>query len=275
MVDRPVPATAASHINSKPLKGPATVRVRPNTIRAVSLMVVLTAWEVYGRSISPVLFTYPSAIAREFAAALGSGELQRYIGSSAAVFFSGLAIAIPLGIFAGMLMGRFRWVEYAVDAYVNAIYATPLVAVVPLLVLWFGIGVTAKTVVVILFAVFPILLNTYQGVRSVNKDFLEVVRSLCARERHLWVDLILPSCVPFIVSGVRLAVGRALIGVVIAEFYTSITGLGYMIIRYANNFNTARMFVPILILMMVGVTLNELLKLVERKIAPWFKGVQL
>ena len=238
-------------------------------IRLISLVVVLTAWELYGRSVNPILFTYPSAIATAFVELVGSGELQGYLVQSLQVLLWSLLLSIAVGIPLGVLIARFTTVELATDLYINALYATPMVALVPLIVLWFGFRVPAKVVVVFLFMVFPILINTQQGVKNVDRGLLEVARSFCSTERQLWGDVILPSALPFIAAGFRLAIGRGLVGMVIAEFYTSITGLGYMIVRYANSFETAKLFVPIIVLMVMGVLLVQVARALEIWIAPW------
>ena len=123
--------------------------------------------------------------------------------------------------------------------------------------------------IVFLFMVFPILINTEQGVKNVDRGLLEVARSFCSTEPRLWRDLVLPSALPFIAAGVRLAIGRGLVGMVIAEFYTSISGLGYMIVRYANAFETAKLFVPIVTLMVTGVLLMNGARALELWLAPW------
>ena len=147
-----------------------------------------------------------------------------------------------------------------------------MVALVPLLVLWFGIYMQAKIIVVFLFAVFPILINTYQGVRECDKNMLEVARSFRSPEWQMWQDVLLPFAVPYIAAGIRLAIGRGLVGMVIAEFYTTISGLGFMITRYANVFETDKTFVPVILLMLLGVALTGSLKWVERRIAPWSRA---
>ena len=247
------------------------MRISPRAlaIRLVSLVVIITAWELYGRSVNPILFTYPSAVAAAFGELVVSGELQSYLGQSLRVLLGGLLFSIAVGVPLGVLIARFTTVELATDLYVNALYSTPMVALVPLIVLWFGFGVPAKVVIVFLFMVFPILINTQQGVKNVDRGLLEVARSFCSTERQLWGDVILPSALPFIAAGLRLAIGRGLVGMVIAEFYTSIAGLGYMIIRYANSFETAKLFVPIVVLMVMGISLVQAARALELWIAPW------
>ncbi|MBI2158347.1 MAG: ABC transporter permease [Candidatus Rokubacteria bacterium] len=245
------------------------MRRRAVAVRLASLAVVLTVWELYGRSVNPILFTYPTAVAEAFGELAGSGELGAYLGQSLQVLAYALLLAVGAGIPAGVLMARFRTVELATDLYVNALYSTPMVALVPLIVLWFGFKVPAKVVIVFLFMVFPILINTEQGVKNVDRGLLEVARSFCSTEPRLWRDLVLPAALPFIAAGVRLAIGRGLVGMVIAEFYTSISGLGYMIVRYANAFETAKLFVPIVTLMVTGVLLMNGARALELWLAPW------
>jgi NitT/TauT family transport system permease protein len=238
-------------------------------VRLVSLVFVLLVWEYFGRRINPVLFTYPSAIARAFVTLVTSGELQGYMKESLLVLTYAAILSVLAGVILGVIMGRFTIIEWATDVYVNALYSTPMVAVVPLIVLWFGFRVPAKVIIVFLFMVFPVLLNTYEGVKNVERNLQEVARSFCSSESQLWRHLIVPSAVPFIVAGVRLAIGRGLVGMIVAEFYTSVTGLGYMIVRYANSLETDKLFVPIVMVMVLGVTLMSLAKWVEGRIAPW------
>jgi len=140
---------------------------------------------------------------------------------------------------------------------------------VPVLVLWFGIYLKAKIIVVFLFAEFPIIITTYQGVRECDKGLIEVAQSFRASERAMWQDVLLPFALPYIAAGIRLAIGRGLVGMIIAEFYTTISGLGFMITKYANVFEMDKTFVPVVLLMFLGVALTTGLKWVERQIAPW------
>lgn len=238
-------------------------------IRVLSVVLGLSAWEIYGQLLRSPIFTYPSAIARAAVVLVQTGELQYYLQASLVVLSLGLFLAILFGVPFGVAIARSSLLEHVTDPYINALYATPTVALIPVVVLWLGFQTTAKVALVFLFCVFPILINTYQGVRSVDRRLVEVARAFCSPEWALWRDVILPSATPFILAGVRLAIGRGLVGMVVAEFYTSITGLGYMIVQYANTFKTDRLFVPIVVLMILGVGLTGLLKSLERRIAPW------
>ncbi|HEY7459776.1 MAG TPA: ABC transporter permease [Xanthobacteraceae bacterium] len=236
------------------------------------LAVILGLWEIFGPLVNPILFSYPSKIAAAFYELTLNGELLHYAAESLQILFYGLAAAIAFGIPLAVLMARVKPVDWALELPINALYATPIVALVPLLVLWFGIYMQAKIIVVFLFAVFPILINTYQGVRECDKNLLEVARSFRSSERQMWKDVLLPFAVPYIAAGIRLAIGRGLVGMVIAEFYTTISGLGFMITRYANVFETDKTFVPVIVLMILGVALTGSLKWVERRVAPWSRA---
>ena len=242
---------------------------RPAVFRHGFVAFILIVWELVAPFISPIFFTSPSAIAVAFYETTVSGELPYYLGQSLQVMLYGLSIAIVVGIILGVATARLRWLDWALDLPINALYATPLVAVVPLLVLWFGIYLKAKIIVVFLFAVFPLLINTYQGVRECDKNMLEVAQSFRSSEWRTWQDVLLPFAVPYILAGIRLAIGRGLIGMIIAEFYTTISGLGFMITKYANVFAMDKTFVPVIVLMVLGVSLTSLLKWVGRRIAPW------
>ncbi|MBI4490456.1 MAG: ABC transporter permease [Deltaproteobacteria bacterium] len=238
-------------------------------IRVISLIVVLGAWEVVGRQINPVLFTYPTAVASAASKMIESGELWRYLSQSLLVLFAGLGLASIFGIALGLIMARFWVIDIALDTYITALYSIPSVALVPVLVLWFGFETSAKTAVVFLFTFFPIVINTYQGVKNVDAHLIEVGRAFRCRERQLWTNIVLPAAVPFIVTGLRLAIGRGLIGMVLADLYTAITGIGYLIARYASIYRTDAMFVPIVTLGILGISLTGVLRFVERRVAPW------
>jgi len=233
------------------------------------LALILAVWEMVGPHIDPIFFTYPTKIAVAFYQLTANGDLPYYLSQSLEVMFYGLLSAVVVGIPLAVLMARVRWLDWALEFPINAIYATPLAALVPILVLWFGIYLKAKIIVVFLFAVFPILINTYQGVRECDKNMLEVAHSFRSSEWRVWRDVLLPFALPYIAAGTRLAIGRGLVGMVIAEFYTTISGLGFMITRYANNFEMDKTFVPVIVLMALGISFTSGLKWLERRIAPW------
>jgi ABC-type nitrate/sulfonate/bicarbonate transport system permease component len=243
------------------------------TLRAVSVIAILAAWQLYGRS-NQILVSQPSSIAVAFVDMVRDGTLGHALASSLVVLGIGFGAGSAAGVVLGLAAGRSDTVSALIDLPVNALYAVPAVALIPVIVLWFGFAVTTKAVVVFLFVIFPVLINTTRGVREVDPELVEVARSFCSGERRMWIDLILPSALPYIVTGLRLAIGRALIGVIVAEYYTSLSGLGNLISTNANDFQTARMFVPIVVIAMLGVAFTALLELAERRLVQWRKTSQ-
>jgi len=238
-------------------------------IRLVSLASVLTLWQVFGADISPILFTTPIAVAKAAAAMIASGELWTYLAPSLLVLAIGLALAAVAGVTIGLLFARFWVLDVALGVYVTFLYSTPTVALVPLIVLWAGFELAAKVIILFLFAFFPMAINTYQGVKNVDPNLIEVGRAFRCTEGQLWTNIILPGALPFIVTGLRLAVGRGLIGMVLADLYTAVSGIGYLIVRTASTYQVDRMFVPIVTLGLLGVLLTAALRVLEIRVAPW------
>ncbi len=263
---RPAPAAGEARPDAAPKqRGPV-----PNWVITVgSLVVLIGAWEIFGRDVNPVFGSYPSAIAEAAWQLARSGKLWAALLDSLRPFALGYALAIVVGVPLGLITGRFRVVEAAIGIYITAGYAMPLVALVPLLILWLGLGFTVKVAIIFLLSVFPICINTWLGVTAVPKTLIEVGKSFVASDSVILRRIILPATLPYIMAGIRLAVGRAVVAMVIAEFFTSISGLGAIIITSANNFDTATTFVPIIIIMLLAVALNFLIGAVERWVAPW------
>lgn len=238
-------------------------------IRLVSLAIFLALWEFLGGQIDPVLFTTPSAIAKAAVEMVGSGELWTYLAPSLYVLFIGFTLAVIFGITIALLLARYWVLDVALSVYITFLYSIPSVALVPLIVLWAGFETTAKVIILFLFAFFPMVINTYQGVKAVDPKLLEVGRAFRCSERQLWFNIVIPAALPFIVTGLRLALGRGLIGMVLADLYTAISGIGYLIVRTASTYQVNKMFVPIVTLGLLGVTLTALLRLAETYVAPW------
>jgi NitT/TauT family transport system permease protein len=256
-------APAAPEAEARPRTLPRWV------ITTASVAVLLLLWEYFGSHINPVFGSYPTQIALAFVDLARSGKLWTALIESLQPFVVGYGLAILFGVPLGLVIGRFRIAEASLGIYVTAGYAMPLVALVPLLVLWLGLGFKVKAAIVFLMALFPICINTWLGVTAVPKTLIEVGKSFVASDSVILRRIILPATLPYIMAGIRLAVGRAVVAMVIAEFFTSISGLGAIIINSANNFDTATMFVPIVVLMVLAISLNSLIGTVERWVAPW------
>jgi NitT/TauT family transport system permease protein len=245
------------------------LKSHPNLVRAAAVAVFFVYWEFAARDMSPLFMTYPSAIFRAAWQITASGELPRAFVASMGPFILGLAISIIGGIAIGIVIAQFWLLEYTLDPFINALYAIPRIALVPLIILWAGLETTGKVTIVVSIAIFPVIINTYAGIKDVRGSLLEIGRAYGATERQMFTKIILPASVPYIMAGIRLAVGLAIIGMIVAEFFTAISGLGGLIVNYANSFATAKLFVPIIVIGLLGVGLTELVLYIERRLSKW------
>jgi ABC-type nitrate/sulfonate/bicarbonate transport system permease component len=244
-------------------------RLSPLAVKLVTFVIVIVAWEIAGQYINPLFLSSPSAIFFAFIELMRSGELISALLSSLSAFLIGMALAIAVGTTIGVIMGRVRMAELILDPYVTALYSTPSIALIPLFILWFGVGLTAKVFIIFFLSIFIIIINTFTGVKNLSQSVIDVGAAFGANERQSFWMIVLPAALPFIMTGLRLAVGRGILAMIVAEFFTSISGLGGMIVKYGNFFQTAKMFVPIIVVSLLGVCAVEILKYVERKLAPW------
>ena len=201
-----------------------------------------------------------------------SGQLFFDLGASAAPFAYGLIGAVVVGVPLGIVMGWRVRVGQALDPLMTALYASPLVALAPLVVIFLGVGVGGKAFIVFLLTIFDFIFNAYTGVRSVDPLLLNVVRSFGGKEKDLYVKIIFPSVVPYIVASARIGVGRALIGVLIGEFFAASEGIGYGIVRFGNFFALDSMFAYILVVTLIAVVLTQGIRWAERTAFPWRVG---
>ena len=214
----------------------------------------------------------PDLIALGFVDLIRSGALLRDLAVSAVPFFYGLAAATVIGVTLGVVMGWRRRVGWALDPLMIVLYASPLVALSPLIVIYFGVGMAAKTLIIFFLSVFPFVFNAYAGVRAVDPLLINVVRSLGGSERDLYLKVLIPSVLPYIVAGARIAVGRGLIGILVGEFFAASEGIGYAIARFGDLFALDKMFACILAIMVIAVVLTEGIRWAERAAFPWRVG---
>jgi ABC-type nitrate/sulfonate/bicarbonate transport system permease component len=241
----------------------------PNAIRTASVAVFFVIWEYYGRRMDPIFMAPPSAIFEAAVTLIQSGALEKAMVQTLWPFAVGMALTVIVGILLGIVMAQWRMLEYVLDPFINALYAIPRIALVPLIILWAGLEFAGKVTILVSVAIFPITVNTYAGIRDVRGSMLEIGRAYGASEWQIFWKIVLPAAVPFIMAGVRLAVGLAIIGIIVAEFFTAISGLGGMIVEYANVFATAKLFVPIIVIALIGVILTELVMWLERRMSRW------
>jgi NitT/TauT family transport system permease protein len=200
---------------------------------------------------------------------LATGELLAAFWVSLQGLLIAIALAIVVGVPLGLVTGRYRTADHLLDVQITALYSTPHVALLPLLTLWFGVGATAKLVLIYLSAFFPIIINTHSGVRNISHGLVEVALAEGANERQVFTKIIVPAALPFIMTGIRLAMGRAVVGMVVAEMFIASAGLGTAIQRYSSAFATDKFFVVLIVLALMGVGLTELVRALERWLTPW------
>jgi ABC-type nitrate/sulfonate/bicarbonate transport system permease component len=237
--------------------------------RVIALAVFLVVWHLASIPAGKLLLPSPLDIVPAFIDEVRSGQLLTATLSSLQVFAIGYLLAIVTGVAFGVLMGGMPRLGETLEIYVNAMNATPRVALIPFIILWFGLGTNAKIVVVWFQAVLPILINTYAGVQNTDPDLLEAARSFGARRGQLFRYIMLPAALPYIVTGLRLGAAMAMVGTVIAELQTALAGLGYLMAQFGGTFQTAKYFAPVLVLAAMGMLVSQLLKVLERRLARW------
>ena len=240
----------------------------------VSVIGFALGWELLLSVVrwDPFFITKPSLIATAVREQILGGQLWRDMAVSAQAFVVGLVAAVVVGIPVGAVMGWRRRAEYALDPLLTALYASPLIALAPLLIITVGVGIPAKALLVFLLAVFPFVFNTFAGVRSTDPVLVNVVRSFGGTERDLYTKVILPSVVPYVIAAARLGIGRGLVGILVGELYAASEGLGFAISRFGDTYRLPEMFTGILVLAVVAVGLTEAARRLEAVVAPWRAG---
>jgi taurine transport system permease protein len=246
-------------------------RHRDALLGGLAVALFFAAWQAIFLilPLNPLFFTTPTQIAAGFVDLVESGDLLHDLAVSAVPFCLGLLAAAVIGVPLGVVMGWRVRIGYALDPVMTVFYASPLVALAPLLVIFFGVGLSGKAIIVFSLAVFPFIFNACAGVRAVDRLLINVVRSLGGRERDIYLKILFPSVLPYIVAGSRIAIGRALIGVLVGEFFAASEGIGYAISRFADIFAIDRMFACILTVMVIAVVLTEAIRWAERTAFPW------
>jgi NitT/TauT family transport system permease protein len=238
-------------------------------------VIVLAAWQICSdtKVVNPAFASSPIQIIEAFHSYFSpAGGGWSALKISAIEFALGFVLSLAVGLLVGFAVGWFRWFEYLVDPLINFGYAAPRIALVPLLVIWFGIGTPSKVAVVFLSAVFPIIINTASGVKVVDNQLIQVSRSFKASQLQLFRTVVIPGAVPSIVTGIRLGIGQGLIGMVVGELLASTAGLGYTIETAGNNLQQPTMFVAVFLVSGIGVILSQLMRIVERRLDQWRPG---
>jgi NitT/TauT family transport system permease protein len=273
MTDDTLPATGRTAAQAAPRQN-FVERYRKPLLGLLAVVLALAAWQAVFLVVplNTLFMSEPSLIFAGLWDLMITGDLSHDLAVSAEPFFYGFIAAVVVGVTLGILMGWRQRVGYALDPIMTMFYASPLVALAPLVVVFFGVGVSGKAIIVFLLAVFPFIFNAAAGVRSVDRLLINVVRSLGGTEKDLYLKVLIPSVLPYIVAGARIAIGRALVGVLVGEFFAASEGIGYAIARFGDLFALDKMFACIFVVMIIAVLFTEGIRWAERAAFPWRVG---
>jgi NitT/TauT family transport system permease protein len=275
----PGPGTRRQRLQGYLLTGPTRIFTRHGRLRSpiatwalrlATFLAIMVFWTRIAAGMSRALLVPPiDVVGAILDLTVRQPVIWGAIYQSLGTLLIGLILSLPFGIAVGLLMGRYRGVEQVLDPYVTFLYVLPNIALIPVFVLWFGYKLELRLVLVFFSAIFPLIINTMSGVKSVDSELIDSARVFCATERQVVRTVVLPAALPFIFAGVRLGFSGAWVGVITAEITTLVSGIGGLIVDYASSFQTARMFVPILFIMLVGIVITVGMGRLERRLAPW------
>ena len=236
-----------------------------------SVVLILGLWEAAweAKMISPLFFSGPSAVAKQMVYAWTRGNLKADLLYSGTNFILGFAAAVVAGVVVGILVGWYKTLRLLMNPTLTALYATPRVAMIPLILIWFGIGMWSKVFIVFISAFFPILVNTIGGMRAIDRDLLRAARAFCASDWQIFKTVAIPGSVPFILTGIRQGVALGLIGVVVGEMFGGSQGIGFMVAYGGQTFSTDTLFVGVVIIATAGIVLTSLAERLERRFSQW------
>lgn len=263
----PYPAATAPASSLRKLLAPSDRLL----IGGGTLLTVFTIWELIARTgfVNPLFISSPTLVAHALYDLFYDGEIWKDLQVSGTEFVTGYLMAAAIAIPLGLAVGWYKRLYYILSPFIDTLNAVPRVTLLPLIVIWFGIGIWSKIVVVFLGAVIPMLINTFSGVKTNEERFLRVARSFGASQFKIFWSIVLPGTVPFIFTGLKYAAGRALLGVVVGELYAATAGIGYLIAIAGNTFQTDKVFAGILIVMVTGLVTVEVLNRLERRFDAW------
>jgi len=243
------------------------------TANLASILTLAIAWEILGRTLQTILIPPVTHIGSAWLRLVNNGGLLENLTISLGTLLVGFFLALILGVAIGVLMGTFEKVEYCLDLYINGLMASPTIAFIPVLILWFGLGVQSRIAVVFLFSFFVIAVNTMTGIKYVDSSLVEMSRSFGAKGWELFYKVQLPAALPMIMAGVKLGVGRAVKGMVTGEVILALSGTGAMIMQYGSAFATDALFAIILTILAVALIAMKIVELIDRHLTGWKAGI--
>ena len=237
-----------------------------------AVIIFLVIWELVGnvfQLINPMFMSAPSLIAKAAVGLFSSGEIYNDLYISGTELLGGYLLSAAVAIPFGIMVGWYKKMSFVFDPFINAMNATPRVALLPLVIIWLGIGILSKVGIIFLGAVFPIMINSRDGVKTTPHNLLTAARSFGASEWMIFKAVVLPSTEPFILSGLRQGLGRAIVGVMVGELYAATAGIGFMITVAGATFQTDKVFVGVLIFALAGMLGTEVLARIEKRFDKW------
>jgi len=242
----------------------------------ISIAVGVAIWEILTRLLldNELLIPPPSSVVRTFWTLAVKGQLNKHFAATLIEFAYGFSTACILGIIIGYCMGMYRWIDEILDPWIATLYSIPVITIVPLIIIWFGIGMLSKIIVVFKITVVAIILNTAAGIKNLDPVWLELAQSLRLTKWQTTYKIRFPGALPFIITGMRLGVGRALLAVVVAELMASNAGLGYLLRDASETWDSPKLFVTVILLALIGLASFNVIKRLERRMAPWRQSAE-
>ncbi len=242
----------------------------------VSILAGVLLWEMLARLLleNELLIPPPSSVLRSFWTLLLNGQLKKHFVATLVEFGYGFGAACIIGVVFGYFMGLYKWFDDIMEPWIATLYSIPIITVVPLIIIWFGIGMISKVIVVFKITAVAIILNTAAGIKALDPVWLELAKSLRLSRWETTYKIRLPGALPFIITGMRLGVGRALLGVIVAELMAANAGLGYLLRDSSETWDSPKLFVTVILLAAIGLVSFNLIKRLERRIAPWRQGAE-
>lgn len=242
----------------------------------ISIFAGVALWEILTHLLleNELLIPPPSSVLNSFWTLLLNGQLEKHFLATLLEFAYGFSTACIIGVVLGYLMGMYKWFDEIMDPWIAALYSIPIITIVPLIIIWFGIGMMSKVIVVFKITAVAIILNTAAGIKTLNPVWLELAKSLRLSPWETTYKIRFPGALPFIITGMRLGVGRALLGVVVAELMAANAGLGYLLRDSSETWDSPKLFVTVILLAVIGLVSFNLIKRLERRMAPWRQGAE-
>lgn len=238
-------------------------------VRLAAAAFLLGLWYAAAIRSGSIFLATPHDVIIRLGQSMANGEFLEYLGPTAYILGIGAGLGVAVGVPLGLLIGRFRWLQWSTEGPINILYTTPIVALIPFMLVIIGFNNQSKILIVFLFTVLPVIINTAVGVRTVDRDLLELTKSFCSTEGPVWRDVLMPASLPAIMTGLRIGLIHALVGAVLADFYAGASGFGYLIILYSNRFDVAGALGPVLVLALTGTAVAALLKNAQTRLSPW------